>query len=79
MADVLKEDDENGNDEGIVIVEDKNELSDQDDDNNEDQDDSGDERVQSTSDGDGHDGERESIRERRRLEKLERKIYFLCI
>jgi hypothetical protein len=73
MADVLKEDDENGNDEGIVIVEDKNELSDQDDDNNEDQDDSGDERVQSTSDGDGHDDERESIRERRRLEKLERK------
>ena len=71
MADVLKEDDENGNDEGIVIVEDKNELSDQED----DQDDSGDERTQSTSDSDddGHDDERESIRERRRLEKLERK------
>ena len=29
MANVLKEDDENENDEGIVIVEDKNELSDQ--------------------------------------------------
>tara|TARA_B110000503_G_scaffold143498_1_gene245327 strand:+ start:2799 stop:3749 length:951 start_codon:yes stop_codon:yes gene_type:complete len=71
MANVLKEDDENENDEGIVIVEDKNELSDQED----EQDDSGDERIQSTadSDGDGHDNERESIRERRRLEKLERK------
>ena len=32
MADVLKEDDENGNEEGIVIVEDKNELSDKEDD-----------------------------------------------
>jgi hypothetical protein len=71
MADVLKEDDENGNEEGIVIVEDKNELSDQED----DQDDSSDERTQSTSDSDddGHNDERESIRERRRLEKLERK------
>ena len=67
MAEVMKE-----NDEELVIVEDKNKLS-----TEEDEDDSEDDRTQSSSeeedDGDGNDDERAAIRERRRLEKAERK------
>jgi hypothetical protein len=67
MAEVLKETDERPENEidDIVIVEDKP----IDDDND---DDSGDDRVARNED-DGNDTEREAIRERRRLEKLERK------
>lgn len=66
----LKEDDERPNSEEIVIVEDKP--------NNDDQDgESGDDRRLSDNDDgrqdDGNDAERAAIRERRRLEKLERK------
>lgn len=71
MANVMKEDDEKSGEE-IIIVEDKNDLSDPDE--VEDQDDGGDERTASTAaEDDGNDDEREAIRERRRLEKLERK------
>ena len=71
MANVMKEDDEKGGEE-IIIVEDKNDLSDPDE--VEDQDDGGDERTASTAaEDDGNDDERDAIRERRRLEKLERK------
>ena len=70
MANVMKEDDEKGGEE-IIIVEDKNDLSDPDE--NEDQDE-GDERTASTAaESDGNDDERDAIRERRRLEKVERK------
>jgi hypothetical protein len=72
MAEVMKEDDENGNGEEIVIVEDKNDLSD----HEEDQEDHEDDRTTASAEqdeDDGNDSERESIRERRRLEKLERK------
>lgn len=67
MAEVLKETDERPENEidDIVIVEEKP----IDDDND---DDSGDDRVARNED-DGNDTEREAIRERRRLEKLERK------
>ena len=69
MAEVLKETDERPeNDaEDIVIVEERPE-----EDNNDD-DDSGDDRVAKQEEDDGNDTEREAIRERRRLEKLERK------
>lgn len=71
MANVMKEDDEKSGEE-IIIVEDKNDLSDPDE--VEDQDEGGDERTASTAaEDDGNDDEREAIRERRRLEKLERK------
>ncbi len=78
MADVMKEDDEKGGNEEIVIVEDKNELTDRADegDDHEEQEDREDERTASSADqdeGDGNDDERAAIRERRRLEKLERK------
>ena len=65
MAEVMKETDERAeNDaEEIVIVEDKP---------SDDDEDSGDDRV-ARNDDDGNDPEREAIRERRRLEKLERK------
>jgi hypothetical protein len=67
MAEVMKETDERPENEvdDIVIVEEKP----IDDDND---DDSGDDRVARNED-DGNDTEREAIRERRRLEKLERK------
>jgi hypothetical protein len=73
MAEVLKEDDDekNGN-EQIVIVEDKRDLTEQE----EDQDDHEDERTASSADedeSDGNDPERAAIRDRRRLEKVERK------
>lgn len=72
MANVMKEDDEKGGEE-IIIVEDESKLSDQQDD---DHDDNEDDRTASSAtddDGDGNDDERDAIRERRRLEKLERK------
>jgi len=73
MAEVLKEDDdEKGSNEEIVIVEDKKDLTDHEDDH-EDQED---ERTSSSAtedEGDGNDPERAAIRERRRLEKVERK------
>ena len=75
MAEVLKEDDdEKGGNEQIVIVEDKKDLTDQ-----EDQDNHEDDRTTSSAtdedegDDDGNDPERAAIRERRRLEKVERK------
>jgi hypothetical protein len=73
MANVMKEDDEKGGEE-IIIVEDKNDLSDPDE--VEDQDEGEDERTASSADddaGDANTDERDAIRERRRLEKLERK------
>jgi hypothetical protein len=67
MADVMHEDDENQ--EEIVIVEDESQLQQGDEDDDQD-----DERVaRSEDDSDGNDDEREAIRERRRLEKQERK------
>jgi hypothetical protein len=76
MADIMKEDDEKGGEE-IIIVEDESKLSDnKSDDQEDDHDDGEDERTKSAAeedDGDGNDDEREAIRERRRLEKLERK------
>ena len=74
MAEVLKEDDdEKGGNEQIVIIEDKKDLTEQ-----EDQDNPEDERTASSADedegdDDGNDPERAAIRERRRLEKVERK------
>ena len=72
MANVMKEDDEKGGEE-IIIVEDKHDLSDPDE--VEDQDEGEDERTASSADdaGDSNDSERDAIRERRRLEKVERK------
>jgi hypothetical protein len=73
MADVMKEDDEKNGGEQIVIVEDKNDLTEREDDHDEGED----ERTASSADeddtGDSNDDERDAIRERRRLEKLERK------
>jgi hypothetical protein len=69
----MKEDDEKGGEE-IIIVEDKNDLTNPDE--VEDQDESEDERTASSADedaGDANTDERDAIRERRRLEKLERK------
>ena len=75
MADVLKEDDEAQDD--IVIVEDPKQLStDAEDRDDDDQDDDDDRRVSNNDDDDSEDPdekEREAIRERRRIEKLERK------
>lgn len=74
MADVLREDD-NDKDGGeeIVIVEDKKDLTDAEGDQD-DQDDNEDERLASSDkEDDGNDDERTAIRERRRLEKVERK------
>jgi len=74
MAEVLKEDDdEKGGNEQIVIIEDKKDLTEQ-----EDQDNPEDDRTVSSADedegdDDGNDPERAAIRERRRLEKVERK------
>jgi hypothetical protein len=72
MANVMKEDDERGGEE-IIIVEDESKLTDRQEDQEDDSDDSGDERTASSAAEDGNDDEREAIRERRRLEKLERK------
>ena len=69
MAEVMKETDERpeNDTEEIVIVEEKPQEQENEDD------DSGDDRVAKQDDDDGNDPEREAIRERRRLEKLERK------
>ena len=76
MAEVLKEDDdEKGGNEQIVIVEDKKDRTTSEED--QDQDDQEDDRTASSAtdedEGDGNDPERAAIRERRRLEKVERK------
>jgi len=79
MAEVMKENDD-VKDDDIVIVEDPKKLSaaDEGDDHDEHEDDD-DERVKNSGDDDDvnpddpDDKEREAIRERRRLEKLERK------
>ena len=76
MAEVLKEDDdEKGGNEQIVIIEDKKDLTTSEED--QDQDDQEDDRTASSAtdedEGDGNDPERAAIRERRRLEKVERK------
>lgn len=68
MAEMLKEDD------NIIIVEDKDDLTDQADDGDDQED--HDERTASSAtedENDGNDDERDAIRERRRLEKVERK------
>ena len=76
MAEVMKEDDEKGGNEEIVIVEDKKDLTDHEGDH-EDQEEPDDERTASSAtdedEGDVNDPERAAIRERRRLEKVERK------
>lgn len=72
MANVMKEDDERGGEE-IIIVEDESKLTDRQEEQDDDSDDGGDERTASSAAEDGNDDEREAIRERRRLEKLERK------
>lgn len=73
MADVMKEDD-NQHDEEIVIVEDESQLS-QNQNQDEDDDDQDDGVVaKQHEDDDGTEDEREAIRERRRLEKQERKV-----
>lgn len=76
MAEVMKEDDEKGGNEEIVIVEDESKLTTNQDDQ-EDQEDQEDERPASSAtdedEGDVNDPERAAIRERRRLEKVERK------
>lgn len=66
MAELIKEDDGNLNDEELVIVEDEAELSEDQEEQEED------ERVASYDDE--QDDEREAIRERRRHEKQERKV-----
>ena len=71
MAEVMKEDDENN--EGIVIVEDESKLTANQEDHEDDLEDNEDERTKSSVEDDGNDSEREAIRERRRLEKVERK------
>lgn len=66
MGGVLKEDDDDihgGDDQENVVIVETDEA---------DGDDGGDDRIVSTAD-DGNEGERESIRERRRQEKLDRK------
>ena len=76
MANVMKEDDEKGGGEEIIIVEDESKLTDRQDDQEEDHDEGEDERTASSADedaGDANTDERDAIRERRRLEKLERK------
>ena len=66
MAEILKEDD------NIIIIEDKDDLTDQTDDGDDQED--HDERIESSAtEDDGNDEERDAIRERRRLEKIERK------
>ena len=76
MADVMKEDDEKSGEE-IIIVENKDDLTDRAEEGD-DQEDQEDDRTASSADqdegnDDGNDPERAAIRERRRLEKLERK------
>jgi hypothetical protein len=67
MSETLKENDDDKED--IVIVEDPNKLSTAEDNDRDDDDDDADERVTSSNE----DGERDAIRERRRVEKQERK------
>jgi hypothetical protein len=67
MSDVLKENDDN--DDNIVIVEDLEKLTPPESDARNDEDDDDDDRVASSSEGD----ERDAIRERRRVEKQDRK------
>jgi hypothetical protein len=69
MVDVLKEDD--GDQDDIIIVEDRADLEDNSADDNDDNDD--DDRLSRDDDADDNDDEREAIRERRRVEKQERK------
>ena len=74
MAEVLKEDDdEKGSNEEIVIVEDKKDLTDHEDDHDEQEDERTASSATEEDEGDSNDPERAAIRERRRLEKLERK------
>ena len=71
---IMNEDDGKPDNNEIVIVEDKANLTQVNDDDNDGDD--GDSRLSDNQDdrsGDGNDAEREAIRERRRLEKIERK------
>jgi hypothetical protein len=73
MAELLKENDDS---DDITIVEDKTKLTPEPENKAEavdEHDDDGDERPKAEADDAGDDSEREAIRERRRLEKLERK------
>lgn len=71
MAEALREDDDN--DEDIVIIEDESKLSQNVEEDDDDQDDDPVARSDDDDDDDSGD-EREAIRERRRLEKQERKV-----
>jgi len=74
MAEVLKEDDdEKGSNEEIVIVEDKKDLTDHEDDHEDQEDERTSSSATEEDESDGNDPERAAIRERRRLEKVERK------
>jgi len=74
MAEILKEDDdEKGSNEEIVIVEDKKDLTDHEDDHEDQEDERTSSSATEEDEGDGNDPERAAIRERRRLEKVERK------
>ena len=74
MAEVLKEDDdEKGGNEQIVIIEDKKDLTEQEDQDNPEDDRTASSADEDEGDDDGNDPERAAIRERRRLEKVERK------
>jgi hypothetical protein len=74
MAEVLKEDDdEKGGNEQIVIIEDKKDLTEQEDQDNHEDDRTASSADEDEGDDDGNDPERAAIRERRRLEKVERK------
>ena len=78
MAELLKEDDEQQKDEELIIVEEDPNAAAAQESKDEDDDDQDDERVtQSNEDDeqdDEQDAERAAIRERRRLEKQERKL-----
>jgi hypothetical protein len=77
MADVMKEDDDDIKDDDIVILEEDPAAKQQNaepEDNDEEEHDEDDERVQASNEDDENDKEREAIRERRRLEKQERKV-----
>ena len=76
MAEVMREDDDKDSNEEIVIVEDESKLTANQDDQEENEDHEDDRTASSATEedeGDGNDDERAAIRERRRLEKVERK------
>ena len=71
-SNILKESDGKHEDQ-LIIVEDETKLSQVESDDGDDGDDNDDERIVSSNEDSGSDADRDSVRERRRLEKLERK------